>query len=220
MQRQLRRVERSEELAAVDAGHIVLEGADEPEPIGWVVGLDVHDGGAVIGQRLRGDRADADPGEVGELDALERELPWPGGPCASARRDGPDARRHELSQYVLGVFAHIRRRSRPPDRCARRLRERAGRAQRAPVGERKVVPIVAHGEVLERHHVRSGVHRRDGHVAGDAAFEQLGLGVHPGEIGDGAANLVERVRDGLTRQQAPLVRIPVLCFGPPEGHGP
>ena len=71
LQRELRGVEGAEELAAVDAGDAVLERADQAQAIGGLVGLDVHDRGAVVGEHLRGDRADADPGEVGELDAFE-----------------------------------------------------------------------------------------------------------------------------------------------------
>jgi hypothetical protein len=71
LERELRRVERAEELAAVDASDAVLERADQAQPVGGLVGFDVDDGGAVVGEGLGGDRADADPGEVGELDAGE-----------------------------------------------------------------------------------------------------------------------------------------------------
>jgi hypothetical protein len=64
-------VERGEELAAIDARNVVFERPDEPQPVGRAHGLDVHDRRAVIGEILGGDRPDADPGEVGDLHALE-----------------------------------------------------------------------------------------------------------------------------------------------------
>ena len=85
LQRELRGVERAEELAAVDSGDAVLERADEAQAVGGFVGLDVDDGGAVVGEDLGGDRADADPGEVGEFDAFEGEA---GGGAVMAREGG------------------------------------------------------------------------------------------------------------------------------------
>src|SRR5436309_2390331 len=74
LQRELRGVERAEELAAVDARDAVLERSDQAQAVGGFVGLDVDDGGAVVGEDFGGDRADADPGEVGEFDARKGEV--------------------------------------------------------------------------------------------------------------------------------------------------
>ena len=172
LQRQLRGVERPEELAAVDARDVVLERADEAQAVGRRVALDVHDGGAVVGEGLRRDRPDADPGEVGELDALERQPSRRrlGRPRAGRRRSAAPARRAPRRCARRSSAPGGSTRSASPDA----LTNAPGGAQRrARSASAQLVPVVAGGEVLERQHVGDRVHRRERDAAGDAALEEL-----------------------------------------------
>ena len=175
LQRELRGVERGEELAAVDAGDAVLERADEAQAVGGLVGLDVHDGGAVVGEDLGGDRADADPGEVGEFDAFEREAAVAAGSAVAACAGGGRARSSAPSTSAVcsprsgaGRVNAIGVRDRRD--------ERARGAQLAAVGERAPRRQKSRTrEVLEREHVGDRVHGRERDAARDAALEQVGL---------------------------------------------
>ena len=68
---QLTAVVVGEEAAAVDPRLAVAERHGQPQEVGALDALDPHHRGPVVGQVAHGDRADADPREVGYLHPLE-----------------------------------------------------------------------------------------------------------------------------------------------------
>ena len=195
LERELRGVEGGEELTAVDAGDAVLERADQAQAVGGLVGFDVDDGGAVVGEYLRGDRADADPGEVGEFDAFEREGGGGGGRLRSAGCTAFGLTRPTSSK----TSAVCSPRSGAGRVNATGVRERRangpGGAQLAAVGQLHGPPEVAHREVLEREHVGGRVHGRERDAARDAAREEVGLAVLARERLDLLAQRGQRDRE-------------------------
>ena len=202
-------------------GDVVLERADEAQPVGRAVALDVHDGGAVVGERLGGDRPDADPREVGDLDALERQAARRAARTAVAARRGRRAARAERVEHLAGVLADVGRRAAPRDRRARRLDERARR--RAACGRSAactLVPVLAHREVLERQHVGrpcspgASVTPRAMPPSNSSIFACCSVNAVIA-----SRTSVERVHERVGRQHPRLVGRPVLGGGPLGGDG-
>ena len=170
----------------------------------------MHDGRAMVGQRLADQRPDTDPGEVGDLEAGVGAVA--ARPLVASR--GRDAARRcaaiKLREQRL-VLPERRRGPLHPHRRPGQLRERAGIA--VPVD---VQPEAARFEVFVPGDVRDGVERREHEAVGDGALEQLVHRAARDEVmhqRGGQSSLAHRLREILLHEPGqfgrPLVDINV-----------
>ena len=167
-----------------------------------LVALDVHDGGAVVGQRLGRDRPDADPREVGHLDALQREaLPNRGGQPAPRDRRRRSPRCRPCRVQPVEAPRPCARRRRAPDASTadgrrRRLHERprrraaSGRSAAAPRPSSRAPPAARAVSTSATVFTGASVTPRAMPPSNSSDLRCLQR-----ELGDGVAHLRERVRE-------------------------
>ena len=212
---QLRRVERAEEVGHVDVDDVVFERRVGAQAVESRAGFDPHHGRAVIGERLRRDGPHADPAEVRDAQAGERQIGITHAPrCRLSgrlgRRHGIGADLSELRPDLGAVLVEAWQLPLRADTDTVDGRRAAGKLDSRRIALLDRPPEVAHAQVLELDKVGHGVDWRNRLLQHHRTLQECAVRVPFAQPHHRLVELVERPADRFAGRGTQVVGVPLL----------